>query len=94
MIDGLSYLCSEIADFVNGKLIGNDEIIEAIIRLDQADRFIIAISELIQRFAIDTLHVIGDIYDRGPKPAKIMDLLDGIEYVKSTCDVPQVIVKK
>ena len=30
MIDGLSYLCSEIADFVNGKLIGNDEIIEAI----------------------------------------------------------------
>ena len=52
-----------------------NEIIETIIRLYQADRFIISISNLIQRLAIDQLHVIGDIYDRGPKAAKIMDLI-------------------
>ncbi len=52
------------------------EIIETIIALDQADRFIISISNLIQRLAIDQLHVIGDIYDRGPKAADIMDRLE------------------
>ncbi|MEA4973222.1 MAG: fructose-1,6-bisphosphatase [Candidatus Metalachnospira sp.] len=53
-----------------------NQIIESIIRLDQADRFITALSLLIQRLAIDRLHVIGDIYDRGPNAAKIMDILD------------------
>lgn len=52
-----------------------NEIIETIIRLYQADRFIISISQLIQRLAIDQLHVIGDIYDRGPHAARIMDCL-------------------
>ena len=53
-----------------------NQIIESIVRLDQADRFITAISHLIQRLAIDRLHVIGDIYDRGPNAAKIMDILE------------------
>ena len=53
-----------------------NQIIESIIRLDQADRFITAISKLIQRLAIDRLHVIGDIYDRGPRASKIMDILE------------------
>lgn len=53
-----------------------NQIIESIIRLEQADRFITAISLLIQRLAIDRLHVIGDIYDRGPNAAKIMDILE------------------
>ena len=53
-----------------------NEIIDTIIRLYQADRFIIALSNLIQRLAVDRLHIIGDIYDRGPKAAKIMDLID------------------
>ena len=52
-----------------------NEIIETIIRLYQADRFIIAISHLIQRLAIDRLHVIGDVYDRGPNAAKVMDII-------------------
>ena len=51
------------------------EIIDTIIRLYQADRFVVAMAHLIQRLAVDQLHVIGDIYDRGPKAAKIMDLL-------------------
>ncbi|HCT65436.1 MAG TPA: class 3 fructose-bisphosphatase [Lachnospiraceae bacterium] len=53
-----------------------NEIIEAIIRLYQAERFIISISHLIQRLAVDQLHIIGDIYDRGPNAAKIMDVID------------------
>lgn len=52
-----------------------NEIIDTIIRLYQADRFITAISYLIQRLAIDKLHIIGDIYDRGANAAKIMDTL-------------------
>lgn len=52
-----------------------NEIIETIIRLYQADRFIISISHLIQRLAVDQLHIIGDIYDRGPNAAKIMDVI-------------------
>ena len=53
-----------------------NQIIESVIHLEQADRFIISISYLIQRLAIDRLHVIGDIYDRGPNAAKIMDILE------------------
>ena len=53
-----------------------NEIISTIIDLDQADRFITALCHLIQRLAIDTLHVIGDIYDRGPNAAAIMDILE------------------
>ena len=52
-----------------------NEIINTIIDLDQADRFIIALANLIQRLSIDQLHVIGDIYDRGPNAATIMDIL-------------------
>lgn len=51
------------------------EIIRTIIDLGQAKSFIITISELIQHLAIDRLHIIGDIYDRGPAPGTIMDIL-------------------
>jgi len=50
-------------------------IINTIISLDQADEFIEALSELIQRLAIARLHVIGDVYDRGPGAHIIMDTL-------------------
>ncbi len=51
------------------------QIIDSIIRLNRAPDFIIAISNVIQRLAIDHLHVIGDIYDRGAYPDKVMDVL-------------------
>lgn len=51
------------------------EIINTIISINRAKEFIIAISELIQRLAIDRLHIIGDIFDRGPGADKIMDTL-------------------
>jgi len=50
-------------------------IINTIIELGQAKKIIIALAKLIQRFTIDKLHIIGDIYDRGPAAEKIMDAL-------------------
>ena len=50
-------------------------IIEAIITTDQADRFIEAICNLIQRLAIDRLHIVGDLFDRGTGSHLVMDTL-------------------
>lgn len=50
-------------------------IIETIISTGRADDFIIAIAHVIQRLAIDLLHILGDVYDRGPGAHIIMDVL-------------------
>ena len=50
-------------------------IIDTIISTGRADDFIIAISTVIQRLAIDQLHILGDIFDRGPGAHIIMDTL-------------------
>lgn len=52
-----------------------DQIMKTIIDIGQAEPFIVAISELIQRLSIDHLHIIGDIYDRGPGAHIILDKL-------------------
>ncbi len=43
------------------------QIIKSIIEIGRAKAFIIAISEVIQRLAVDHLHILGDIFDRGSK---------------------------
>ena len=50
-------------------------IVDTIISTGRADAFIEAICNVIQRLAIDQLHILGDIYDRGPGAHKIMDTL-------------------
>lgn len=50
-------------------------IITTIVSTGRAEQFIIAMSKIIQRLTIDHLHVVGDIYDRGPGAHIIMDLL-------------------
>ncbi len=50
-------------------------IIDTIINTKRAEVFIIVICELIQQLIIDHLHIVGDIYDRGPGPHIIMDRL-------------------
>ncbi len=50
-------------------------ILSSIISVGSAERFIIAISKLIQRLTIDHLHIVGDIYDRGAGAHVIMDQL-------------------
>lgn len=52
-----------------------EEIIDSIIELRNADAFITALSELIQNLAVDRLHIIGDVFDRGPGAHIIMDAL-------------------
>lgn len=51
------------------------QIISSIIELNRADEFIVAISNLIKRMAIDHLHVLGDIFDRGPNAKLVMNTL-------------------
>lgn len=51
------------------------QIIHTIISTERADAFIVALCNLIQRLAIDALHIVGDIYDRGPGAHIIMDTL-------------------
>ena len=51
------------------------QIIKSIVELERSDEFIVAISNLIKRMAIDHLHVLGDIFDRGPSAKLVMDTL-------------------
>lgn len=67
-------LLTEKADMVD-KESYYDAIVQTIIRVGRARSFIIALSELIQRLTVDHLHIVGDIYDRGPGPHIIMDKL-------------------
>ena len=77
--NGFEYVIDEL---LNSQA-GNEEdkeryykaIIKTIIDLKQADSFIISISNLIKRMAIDHLHIIGDIYDRGRYPDLVIDKL-------------------
>lgn len=58
-----------------------NEIINTIVKLGCSEKFIAVISNVIQRLAIDHLHVIGDIYDRGDGADKIMDVLSNYHSV-------------
>ncbi len=50
-----------------------ESIISTIININRADAFIVAMCNFIQRLLIDRLHIIGDIFDRGPSAEKVMD---------------------
>ena len=52
-----------------------NEIIHTVIRIQRAPELIVALCNLIRRFVVDHLHVVGDIYDRGPYPHLVMDAL-------------------
>lgn len=73
-----SYIIEELLHLNENELSKKDykdQILTTIIEVGQAENFIIALSNLIQRFAVDKLHIIGDIFDRGPAPEKIMSFL-------------------
>lgn len=50
-------------------------ILSSIIELGESERFIIALCQVVQRLAIDHLHIVGDIFDRGKGADSIMDRL-------------------
>lgn len=52
-----------------------ENIIETIVKLGASERFIVALSSAIKSLVIDHLHIVGDIYDRGPRADIIIDEL-------------------
>ena len=52
-----------------------ENIISTIIDIDRAEGFIIAVCNLIKRMVVDRLHMVGDMFDRGPRADIIMDAL-------------------
>ncbi len=78
MPKGFSYIIGELINLQGcetDKETYYKQIINSIIELDRADAFIVAISNLIKRMAIDHLHVIGDIFDRGPDAKLVINTL-------------------
>lgn len=78
--NGFKYVIDELLHSQAGNEKDKEKYYKAIIRtiidLDQAESFIIAISDLIKRMSIDHLHIIGDIYDRGKNPDLVIEKLN------------------
>ena len=73
-----SYVIEELLSETNthdDKKSYSKQIIENVVFLKQAENLIIDLSYTIQRLVVDHLHVVGDIYDRGPEPDKIIERL-------------------
>ena len=71
-----SYILEELLNLEATQLNKEDyyhQIINTVIELERSDEFIIAISKVIQRLAVDKLHIIGDIYDRGSGAHLVME---------------------
>ena len=79
MPEEFAYIMDELlhmqVDEDNNQIEYHKQIIDTIIRIQTADEFIVGLAELIKRMAVDHLHIVGDIYDRGDHPDKIIDLL-------------------
>ena len=74
---GFEYIIDELLHAIEteDKLRYNNELIRTIIETEQADTMIVALSNLIQRLVIDRLHIVGDIFDRGPGAHIILNRL-------------------
>lgn len=57
------------------------QIIDSIIDIGRADKFIVALCNLVQNSVIDKLHIVGDIFDRGDSPHLVIDELEKQRYV-------------
>ncbi len=79
MPEEFAYIIDELlhmqVDEDNNQIEYHRQIIDTIIQIQIADEFIIALAELIKRLAVDHLHIVGDIFDRGAHPDKILDIL-------------------
>lgn len=70
-----------ISELLQGVTVGeqkktyNDKILQTVIKIGEGDKLIIALADFIQRIAIAKIHVIGDIFDRGPGAEMVMDSL-------------------
>lgn len=77
--EDFAYIIEELMyvqpDEDNNQLIYHEKILDTILQTGSADAFIYALTKLIKRLAVDHLHIVGDIFDRGSQADKIMDLL-------------------
>lgn len=74
---GFDYIINELLNTDNEKNKGlyYDNILKNIIRLDSAACFVTALCDCIRALVIDHLHIVGDIFDRGPRADLVMDEL-------------------
>lgn len=74
-----SYIIDELLhaqpDEDNNQYVYHEKILDTIIGIDSGDEFIIALAASIKRLAVDHLHIVGDIFDRGNGADKIIELL-------------------
>ena len=79
MPDEYAYILAELIhvqkDEDDNQVAYHQNIIDTLLELDSADAFIEVLAALIKRLAVDHLHIVGDIFDRGPCADRIMDLL-------------------
>ena len=79
MPEEFAFLIDELmhaqADEDNNQQLYHDKIIDTIVDIDSGDAFVCALCDLIRDLAVEFLHVVGDVYDRGPRPDSIMDVL-------------------
>ena len=67
-----------------------ESIINSVIETGIADRFIVALANLISRLTVNQLHIVGDVFDRGPAAQMVMDdLMDmhGVDFVWGNHDI-------
>ncbi len=81
MPEDFSYIIDELLhvqkDEDDNQVLYHSKIIDTILDIENADEFIVALAGLIKQLAVDHLHIVGDIFDRGPYADKILDLLQG-----------------
>ena len=80
MPEKLAYTIEELlygnrAEGTYGDVDQKENIIDSIVEVGCADDFIIAICNLIQRLSVFRLHVLGDVYDRGPASERVIEAL-------------------
>ncbi|MCI8792238.1 MAG: fructose-1,6-bisphosphatase [Eubacterium sp.] len=79
MPEDFSYIIDELLhvqkDEDDNQVVYHKKIIDTILSIENADEFIVALAGLIKRLAVDHLHIVGDMFDRGASADKILDLL-------------------
>ncbi len=79
MPEDFSYVIEELItekEEIKDKQAYYNEILQTVIRIGAAEQLIEALCNMIQHLVIDHLHIIGDIFDRGPGPHQILDTLE------------------
>lgn len=80
MPEAYAFLLDELlhaqADEDDNQVAYHERLLESILDIGEGDDFIVEVSTLIKRLAVDRLHVVGDIFDRGPRADSVLELLE------------------